>query len=172
MKKKYYLYLLAVILITNCTTTSTTDGSAARAATEDSVTSGENQDFSNANGIEWKLLSVHIDGVDTQFSRDNQPQQVSRDIYTLKFEDGIIGGIGAPNRYSGRYTQGDNQSLSVTPLVSTMMASLFEPENLREHNFLSYMQNIKTWKLTNNSSNLELTSVTNDGKPVKMIFGQ
>jgi len=164
--RKLFLCLIAAVLITGCITTGggAANDSAAQFA-------GENQDFSDVMGKEWKLLAVHIDGIDTQFRRDNQPAGFSRDIFTVKFDDKVISGAGAPNRFSGRYTPGENQSLGVTPLASTQMASFLEPENLREHDFLSYVGNATAWSLTNNGSNLELTSVTSDGKPVKMVFG-
>ena len=162
MKRQLFMCLLAAVLITGC---ANTGGSIAS-----SIQDNSNQDFSNVTGKDWKLLTVHINGTDTQFRRDNQPDGLSRDIFTVKFEGGVISGTGAPNRFSGRYTLTD-QGLSVTPLASTMMASFLEPENLREHDYLSYVGNTTAWRLTNNGSNLELTSVTSDGKPVKMVFG-
>ncbi|MCL2800306.1 MAG: META domain-containing protein [Treponema sp.] len=163
MKKQLFMCLIAAALITACAATGDSTN-------KDGSQNSGSQDFSGVTGKEWKLLTVHINGTDTRFRRDTQPHQVSRDIFSLRFDTGIISGVGAPNRYSGRYTLTD-QGLTVTPLASTMMASLFEPENLREHDFLLYMQNIKTWRLINNSSNLELTSMTSDGKQVKMVFG-
>ena len=157
MKRQLFICLLFAVFMASCAT--------------GSILNDSSQDLSDINGKEWKLLGVFIDGKDTAFNRDNQPDQLSKDIFTLKLEDGTISGVGAPNRYSGQYTPGANQTLGITPLRSTLMASLFEPENLREHDFFTYVQNTRTWNLVNSKLNLEVLSVTGDGKPVRMVFG-
>jgi len=161
MKSKLIICLVIVVLLAGCA------GSKAVAGTgvDTSV-----QNFSDVTTKDWKLIELYINGVNSNFSRDNQPNQLSRDIFSLKLEDGTISGTGAPNRYSGRYTLNDNQGISITPLLSTLMASIFEPENLREHDFFSYIQNTSTWSLSNNGANLELISVNSDNNPVRMIF--
>ena len=169
MKKKLIICLLAAVLLAGCL------NSKASTSTSTNTSTGEGaarslQDFADITAKEWKLMEVYIDGVNTNFNRDSQPESFSRDIFSLKMEDGTISGMGAPNRYSGRYTLNENQGISITPLASTMMASLFEPENLREFEYFSYIQSTHSWSIINNGSNLELLSVTNDGKPVRMVF--
>ncbi|MCL2441492.1 MAG: META domain-containing protein [Treponema sp.] len=153
MKRKV-LIIITVILIMSCVT----GGKA-----------GEALSFAEAEAKEWNLYEVHIDGKDTQFRRANQPDGFSRDIFSLKMEDGTISGTGAPNRFSGRYTI-DGQGISVTPLISTMMASFLEPENLREFDFFNYIQNSLTWSLSSDGKRLEITSKNNNGLPVRLLF--
>lgn len=165
MKRQLLMCLLAAVLITGCATNGMdTEGS------YNLVLSG-NQDFSVIAEKEWKLLEVFVDGKDTQFKRDNQPDAFSGDIFTLKFTGGVIGGVGAPNRYSGQYTLSTNQGLSVSPLRSTLMASFLEPVNLSEHDFFGYIQSARVWGLTEDGSVLEILSASSENKPVRMVFG-
>jgi heat shock protein HslJ len=105
--------------------------------------------------------------VDTQFRRDSQPEMF-RDIFTLNFDGQLVSGTGAPNLYSSPYTSRENQTISIMPMRSTLMAALFEPENLSEHDFLNYLQNTSSWELINN--NLILNSRTQDRREARLIF--
>ena len=123
-------------------------------------------EFSNIEGNEWKLIEVYVDGRDSRFSRNTLPEDL-RNFFTLKFDGGTVSGVGAPNLYSAPYTTGDNQ-ISIMLMRSTMMASFFQPENLTEHEYFTYMQNTHEWKLVNN--NLELLSKTENGSEVRLVF--
>jgi len=129
--------------------------------------------FADAVGKEWKLVEVHIGSVfsrDIIFDRDALTQEGNREIFTLNMDGQIASGVGSPNRYSAPYTLGDGQLISIMPMRSTMMASLFnEPEKLPEHEFFGYMQNVYEWQLTENT--LTLLSKTEDGNNVRLIFG-
>jgi hypothetical protein len=48
------------------------------------------------------------------------------------------------------------------------MATIREPEKLREHDFFTYIQNTYEWKITD--SNLELKSKTARGEDVVMVL--
>ena len=154
--KKHYLALFIIVAFIGCATIGRSESA---------------QDFSDAVGKEWKLLEVYIDEVNTQFKRDAQPSGLSRDIFTLQFEDGTISGAGAPNRYSGQYTLSGENRISISSLRSTLMASLFEPENLREYDYFYYLQNANKWRLVNNGLSLEIYSLTDKGSLVTMLFG-
>jgi len=154
MRKEILVLVLGVVFVMSCVSTERVP-----------------QDFSNAEGKEWKLLEVFIDGKNIGFNREIQDQQFSRDTFSMKLDEGTISGLGAPNRYSGRYTQTTNYYISVTPLASTQMAALFENESLREFDYFSYIQNASKLTITNEGSNLELLSVTSDKKPVRLVFG-
>jgi len=160
MKKYLFVFLLIGACLIGCTT--------AKAATGNSA-SIENQDFTEVAGKDWKLTAVYVDGKKTEFSRDAQPGGFARDIFSLKLQDGTISGLGAPNRYTGRYTLNDNQGISVTPLAATMMAALFQTENLNEHEFFVYIQNAYLWKQVD--GNLELYSKNANNREVRLIFG-
>jgi heat shock protein HslJ len=119
-------------------------------------------------GTEWKLIEVRINNRNIGFDRNALVRQGFNDIYTLRFDEELLGGVGAPNRYSAPYTLGSKQTINILLIRSTMMASLREPENLREHDYYAYMQNVYEWKLA--GSNLELFSKTDDGREVRLLF--
>jgi heat shock protein HslJ len=118
-------------------------------------------------GNEWKLIEVYIDGRNTRFSRNTLPEEPGN-LFTLNFDAQNISGVGAPNRYSAPYTKGDNQTLTIMLIRSTLMASFFQPENLTEHDFFNYLQNAYSWRIVNN--NLELLSKAQNGGEVRLVF--
>jgi len=75
---------------------------------------------------------------------------------------------GAPNLYSGSYTLGANQAISLNPVSSTSLAPLKQPEKLRETDFFVYLKNVYKWNLVD--KNLELYSKAEDDAEVKMVF--
>jgi len=154
MKKQLFLFLLTFVLLISCVTSN----------------NGGTMDFSYVAGKEWNLTAVFIDGNDTQFKRGTQSNDMTRGFFTLNLQEGVISGTGAPNRYSGRYTLGDDRSFSTSPLISTMMAPLFEPEGLREHTYFFYLQNAFMWRLVNNDTVLELHSISDDGSSVILVY--
>ncbi|MCL2214310.1 MAG: META domain-containing protein [Treponema sp.] len=115
---------------------------------------------------DWVLTDVYINGVNTQFGRTSR---INLDNYfTLYLDAQNISGYGAPNRYSAPYTIGENQTISILPMRSTMMAALFEPENLKEHDFFNYVQKSTAWQVVNEK--LEFYSKTDDGRDVRLVF--
>jgi len=158
MKKNLALALFAVWVL-GCN--STLKASAIREERMNDVT---------ITGKEWKLIAVHINNSDTGFNRDALIREEFAPFFTVHFDTDNVSGIGAPNRYSAPYTLGDNQSINIMIMRSTMMASFFQPENLTEHDFFTYMQNAYEWNLVNN--NLELRTKTADGGAVSLIFSQ
>jgi heat shock protein HslJ len=148
--KKFLSILLAAFITIGCTSTT------------------NSTDFSELIDKEWKLTRVYINNIDTQFRRDNQPEMFS-DIFTLNFDEQNVSGTGAPNLYSAPYTLNENQGISIKPMRSTLMASIFEPENLSEHNFFLYLQSASMWSLVND--NLEILSTSQDGNQVRLVFG-
>jgi len=113
------------------------------------------------------LIGVYVNGTDTGFNRNTLPEEL-RNFFTLNFDGEIVSGTGAPNRYTAPYTVGENQTISIMIMRSTLMASFFQPENITEHEFFTYMQNTHEWKLLNN--NMELYSKTENGSEVRMVF--
>ena len=124
------------------------------------------QDFSNIIDKEWKLAEVYVNDVNIQFNRASQPEAL-RDIYIIKFDKEMLSGTGAPNRYSAPYTLGENQSISIMPMRSTLMASFLEPNNLSEYEYYSFVQNSFEWRIVNNT--LELIS-KRDNDAVRLVF--
>jgi heat shock protein HslJ len=136
--------------------------------TSDPSTAGANAaNPSTIEGNEWKLIDVYVSGTNINFSRNTLPEEL-KNFFTVNFDAQIVSGVGAPNRYSAPYTLGDNQTINIMLMRSTMMATFLEPENLSENDFFTYMQNAYSWKLANN--NLELLSKTRDGADVRLVF--
>ena len=124
--------------------------------------------FSDVIEKEWKLIEVHIDGKNINFDRNALADDGFGELFTLTFDNQNLSGVGAPNRYSVPYTQEKDRALSVKLARSTLMASIREPEKLKEHDFFTYIQNVETWNLVDN--NLELYSKTEAGAEVTLVF--
>jgi len=160
MNKQLFSVLLTAALMAGCASTNASASGLRDAGTNTASPS-------TIEGNEWKLIAVYINGEDTLFWRDTLPKEPGN-LFTLTFGAELLSGVGAPNRYSAPYAMGDNQSISVMPMRSTMMAALFEPEKLNEHDFFTYLQNACEWKQVNN--NLELLSKTQNGVEVRLVF--
>jgi len=159
MKKKLLFVLLVVVLIMSCKSTSTsTDASA-----------GSNiSTFSDILGKEWKLIEVQIDGTSAEkiaLDKDNIGK-----IYTMSFNEEMVSGTGAPNRYSAPYTARDKNSLKIQMMRSTQMAPINQPDKLQEFTFYTYMQSVEKWSF--DSGKLVLHSKTDNGNAVRLIFIQ
>jgi len=170
MNKQIFSLLFTAALMVSCAS-SNASASGLRDAggnTSDPSSAGTNAASpSTIEGNEWKLIEVYVAGRNTLFNRNTLPEEV-KNFFTVTFAAQTVSGVGAPNLYSAPYTMGDNQAINIMLIRSTMMASFFEPENLTEHDFFTYMQNAYSWKLANN--NLELLSKTRDGGEVRLIF--
>ena len=161
MKRIIFLPVLFAVWIMNC-------GSMPKEMNERSMANSSDVTVTAITGREWKLIEVRINNRDTGFNRDVLVREGFDQFFTSNFDADILSGTGAPNRYSAPYTLGDNQSVKIMIMRSTLMASFFQPENLTEHDFFIYMQNAFEWRLV--SDNLELRSKTADGSEVLLVF--
>ncbi|MDR2941980.1 MAG: META domain-containing protein [Treponema sp.] len=132
------------------------------------ISCASNTNVSDFKNKDWKLVDVLIDSRNINFNRKDLINEKAGDIFTLKLDGQNISGTGAPNRYSAPYTLSGKQNIKVKPLKATQMASIWQPEKLKEYEFFIYMQNISTWAIVNNQ--LEFTSKTDDGRSVKLVF--
>jgi hypothetical protein len=132
------------------------------------ISSGGSTNFADISGKEWKLIEVHINGANTGFNRNALAQDGFEDSFTLNFDGQIVSGVGAPNLYTAPFTLSENQTIDIMVMRTTLMSSIFEPENLREHDYFSYLENAVSWRLVNN--NLEILSKTRDGRNVRLLF--
>jgi len=148
--KKLIVSLLVVVFVIGCASKPASTSNAA-----------------DLKGKDWKLVEVWIDGKNSNFSRKDLTDKTG-DIFTLKLDGENISGVGAPNRYSAPYTLSGKQNISVKLIRSTMMASLLQPDKLKENDFFTYMQNINEWAIVN--GRLELSSKLADGRKVKLVF--
>ena len=126
----------------------------------------ETPDFKDKD---WKLIEVWLDGKMTNYNRKDLEVQKISEFFNLKFDAENFSGVAAPNRYSAPYTV-DGKKIKAMPARSTLMAAIWQPENLKEHDYFIYMQNISEWAI--NGGKLELTSKTEDGHPVKLVYAQ
>ena len=162
MNKQIFSLLFTAALMVSCASTN-----ANASGIRDIGGNTSDPSPSTLEGHEWKLIDVYIDGVNTGFNRNTLPEEI-KNFFTVNFDAQIVSGVGAPNRYSAPYTLGDNQTITIMLMRSTLMATFLAPENLSEHDFFTYMQNSYSWKLVNN--NMELLSKTRDGGEVRLVF--
>jgi heat shock protein HslJ len=116
---------------------------------------------------DWKLVEVWLDGKNVNFNRKELDDRKVGEFFTLKLDAETLSGTGAPNRYSAPYSL-DGKKIKTMPVRATLMAALWEPEQLKEHDYFLYIQNISEWAIV--GDRLELTSKTKDGHPVKLVF--
>ena len=143
MNKQIFSLLLTAALMVSCAN-SNASASGLRDAdgnTSDPSSAGTNTaNPSTIEGNEWKLIDVYVAGTNINFSRSTLPEEL-KNFFTVNFDAQIVSGVGAPNLYSAPYTKGDNQTINITLMRSTLMASFFQPENLSEQDFFTYMPN-------------------------------
>ncbi|MCL2809050.1 MAG: META domain-containing protein [Treponema sp.] len=150
MKRTFMAFLLIATCLIGCVSTSA--------------------NFEEVTGKDWLLTEVRVNGVNSGFNRSALINEGFRDAFTINFDEQTVSGVGAPNRYSAPYSLKENQTISIMPARQTLMAALFEPTSLKEHDFFVYIGNIYKWKLANNR--LELNSKTQDGREVLLVFSQ
>jgi len=148
--KKYFFIPLFLVFIISC---------------------GGTPSVTDITGTQWKLIEVQVKnepfGVNIIFDRKTLSKEQAGDIFTLNFDKENVSGKGAPNSYSAPYTR-ENENISISQMRTTMMASLWQPEKLREHQYFIYMQNAYKWNLADKK--LELFSKDEEGKEVKLVF--
>ena len=135
-------------------------------------TQADSSSFSSVTGKEWRLIEVRIDTAfrrEIIFDRNSLTKENARDVFTLRFDNANMGGTAAPNRYNAPYSLGeDRQSITISPLRSTQMAALWQPERLRENDYYAYMQNVNRWELAN--GRLILYSKNEEGHDVRLTY--
>jgi len=123
-------------------------------------------------GKEWKLIEVQISDTiirDVLFDRKELDENATKDVFTLKFDEGRINGKAAPNIFGGTFTGGDGQAINVVlPMFSTRMAAIFQPYRLSEENYYTFIHNAYKWDLKDGK--LVLSSKSEDDRDVIMIF--
>jgi heat shock protein HslJ len=126
--------------------------------------------FNDVIDKDWKLIKVQIDGNDILFDRAVLRDDGFGELFTIKFNEGMVSGKGAINNYRAPYKQEKNYVLAIQPAAATLMAPLHEPEKLKEYDFFNYITNTYRWIIEDN--NLKLYSKTNDEKEAILIFIQ
>ena len=132
--------------------------------------------FSDVAGKEWVLSELRSGGKITTIDRKKFEAENMGGFYSLSFREeesvnkGMIGGMGAPNRYFGPYTESDNKTLTIGNIASTMMLAFREPEELKENEYFEYLSKVTRWNLRNEK--LELYTVDSSGNEVILFFTQ
>ena len=117
---------------------------------------------------ELKLIDVRVNNKSIGFSRDALAAEGFGEIFTLTIGSERLTGVAAPNRYIAPYTLGSDRSITVSRMAGTLMASIREPEKLKESEFFSYIENAYKWNMV--KKNLELLSKGQDGSDVVLVF--
>jgi heat shock protein HslJ len=159
MKKLTGVYMYAILVLLTIVFVSCAGTASAR---------GNGMALKDMQGKEWMLLEVRKPGKTALIDRKKLETSFPGGVYTINFEEGRVSGFGAPNRYFGPYTVGSNKALSIGNLASTMMAALFEPEELKENEFFAYLSKVSRWNIQ--SGKLELYSADSSGAETVLIF--
>jgi len=159
MKNLFFASLLITVFLISCKSAPMVEKAA--------LSEKETSEFSNVAGKDWKLIEVRINNIDTGFNRNSLARD-SVDFFTANFDSEMISGTGAPNRYSAPYKLGEGGSISLLTVRATLMATIFETEKLKEHEFFGYIQNAYKWNFVNN--NLVLSSKAENGSEVVLVF--
>ena len=129
---------------------------------------GNEMTFNDVTGKYWALTEIRRAGNIVQIDRRQLEARNIGDFFLINFEGDRVSGIGAPNRYFGPYTVGRNQELSFGNLAHTLMAAFIEAEELKEHEYFAYMNNVTRWNLRD--GRLELYSSTGAGAETVLVF--
>jgi len=124
--------------------------------------------FRDAEGKEWMLLELKSGGRTTTMDRNKLAIDNLIGVYTLRFQEGRLSGMGAPNRFTAPYTAGPNRSLDISLIASTMMMAFREPEGLKEREFFDYLSAVQRWDLW--QGKLELYSKNSSGNEIILVF--
>ena len=127
MKKIPVLMLL--IVLAACAGGAATNGSANIASTPETASiAAVTASITDIQDRDWFLAELRR-GSET--IRIDRTRPGAEDVYTIRFEAERLSGTGAPNRHFGPYTSGEGNALSIRMVASSMMAALFENEDLR-----------------------------------------
>ena len=121
--------------------------------------------FNEVMGKDWILEEFKSGSVIISIDRTKSNDT---NIYSLRFDAQRLNGIGAPNRYSAPYTTEEGNILSIGMIASTRMGSIFENDNLKEHDFFGYLRKTYRWDLQNGK--LKLYTYGEPGIDVVLTF--
>ena len=123
--------------------------------------------FSHIEDKEWLLMEVRRGSESIVMDREQLEAVNLGGVYTIRFENGRFSGVGASNRYFGPYTPGNDGSISIGDIASTMMFSFIQPEGLAEAEYFSLLSEVSRWDFRDEK--LELFA-NNSGPGAVLIF--
>ena len=120
--------------------------------------------FSEVQDRLWNLAEVRNGSTVINIDRTN----VTRDIYTIRFQTVRLIGAGASNAYFAPYTAGEDNALSIGRIASSRVAPLYEMKDFTEREYFMCLEKVDRWDLRNGK--LELHTYDRDGDEVILIF--
>jgi heat shock protein HslJ len=111
---------------------------------------------------------VKVAGKSLLIDRNKLNSEGFGDFFTFTIDGERVSGKAAPNRYTGGYSAGPNNTLTVLPLITTLMATIYNPERIREEEYLKYLAKVKRWSQI--QGRLQLYTVDEKGKEVILIY--
>ena len=130
--------------------------------------------FSDVQDKEWFLSEIKTGGKTITIDRKKFEAENMAGYFSITFQkdkttnENRVGGMGAPNRYFGPYTEGSNRSLTIGNLASTLMMAFKEPEGIKEYEYFQYLSKVTRWNLRDGK--LELSALSSDGKEAALVF--
>jgi heat shock protein HslJ len=125
-----------------------------------------NVNFSEVQDKLWNLEEVKYESDVIGIDRTN----VSKDIYTVKFQAGRVTGAGAGNFYSASYTVGKDNAISIGRIGGSRVMPLFEMKDFTEREYFMCLEKVKKWDLRD--GRLELHSYDKNGAKAVLVFSR
>jgi Heat shock protein len=123
-----------------------------------------NVTFSDVQDKLWNLAEVRNGSAVISIDRTN----VTKDIYTVKFQNGRLIGAGAANPYFSSYTVGEDRAISIGRIASSRVSPSFQMKNFTERDYFMCLEKADRWDLRNGK--LELHTYDKNGARVILIF--
>lgn len=136
--------------------------------------SGQGADSTGADylktiiGKEWKLVELRLSDKTILLDRKKLSSEGAGDFFTMKIDKTRLSGKAAPNRYNTAYRAGPDNSLTLLPVITTLMATSYDPERLQEREYYQYLEKVKSWKL--NQKKLELYTTDANNMDAVLIY--
>jgi heat shock protein HslJ len=119
-------------------------------------------------GKEWKLVELKTSTKSFKIDRKKLEADGYGDLFTFSINGERVSGRAAPNRYTAGFKTGDNNALTILAPASTLMASIYDPQGIREREYFDYLIRVKRWSL--NQGKLELHTADGEGKEAVLIY--
>ncbi|MDR2702319.1 MAG: META domain-containing protein [Spirochaetaceae bacterium] len=119
-------------------------------------------------GKEWKLVELRLSGKSLFLDRNKLNSEGAGDYFTMTIDNSRLSGRAAPNRYTTAYQAGSNNSLTLLPVVTTLMATSHDPERLQEREYYQYLAGVNSWK--SNQKTLELYTTDANKKEAVLVY--
>ena len=124
--------------------------------------------MTSISGKNWKLTELHFINRTVLLNRSELSGDQA-DFFTMTIDNERISGRAAPNRYFTSYQANADNTLTIQPIASTMMALIVtDPQRIQEHEYFQYLGKVKSWKI--NQNKLELTTTDAANRTLIMVF--